>query len=253
VRQTPTRRVMNWAFVQLARAADHILTISQFSAADIAEGLRIPPERITAIPLGVDETFFERADAQPVLERHGLRPGYFLFVGTLQPRKNLGRLIAAHEALPPQVRERHPLVIAGREGWGADSFRVPLERAIASGHCRWLRYVPAGDLPALLQQAHALVFPSLYEGFGLPVLEAFACGTPVAASSATSIPEVAGNAALLMDPLRTEELRDAMLRLAEDGALARQLADRGLERARQFSWSTTVERTLQVYRRFAEL
>jgi glycosyltransferase involved in cell wall biosynthesis len=251
-----SRRVMNWLFGRLARDAAHVVTISEFSAADIADGLRIPRERISAIPLGVDPSFFSVADpqqAQAALQRYGLSPGYFLFVGTLQPRKNLGRILQAHRSLPREVRQAHPLVVVGRDGWGNEALAAPLAEAIAEGFCHWLKYVPQPDLPILLRQSRALVYPSLFEGFGLPVVEAFAAGTAVVSANTTSIPEVAADAALLVDPTSLDQLRHAMLTLAQDDALRAELVRRGAERARRFSWETTVQATLAVYRRFADV
>lgn len=251
-----SRRVMNWLFGRLARQAAHVVTISEFSAADIADGLRIPRERISAIPLGVDPSFFcvaEPAQAQAALHRYGLRPGYFLFVGTLQPRKNLGRILEAHNALPRDVRQAHPLVVVGRDGWGTEALIGQLGESIAQGCCHWLKYVPQPDLPILLRESRALVYPSLFEGFGLPIVEAFAAGTAVVTANTTSIPEVAADAALLVDPTSVDQLRDAMLAVAQDDALRADLVRRGGARAARFNWDATVRATLDVYRRFADV
>lgn len=251
-----SRRLMNWLFGQLTRAAAHVVTISEFSANDISDGLRIPRERISAIPLGVDPSFHRQAgpaETQAVLDRYNLRPGYFIFVGTLQPRKNVERIVQAHSALPAGVRRDRPLVIVGRDGWGTESLRVALDRAVAAGDARWLQYVPQDDLPTLLRQANALVYPSLFEGFGLPVVEAFAAGTAVISSTTTSIPEVAADAALLVDPTSVDQLRDAMARLADDEALRARLVALGAARAGRFSWDATVASTIDVYRRFADV
>lgn len=250
------RRPMNWLFARLARDAAHVITISEFSAGDIADGLRIPRERISAIPLGVDPSFFHAVgeqEAHAVLQRYGLRPGYFLFVGTLQPRKNVDRILQAHAALPQAVREAHPLVIAGRDGWGTQALMQRLQQAIAAGHCRWLKYVPQTELPTLLRQSQALVYPSLFEGFGLPIIEAFAAGTAVISSNTTSIPEVAADAALLVDPRSVEHLREAMVAVASDPQLRAELVRKGALRANRFSWEATVTATLDVYRQFADL
>lgn len=254
VRTTASRKLMNWIFARLVRSADHVITISRFSADDIAEGLGISPQRITAIPLGVDSIFFEPSGAvraAQVMAKYSLAPGYLLFIGTLQPRKNLERLLQAHGALPASVQQDHPLVVVGRDGWRTEGL-VP--RLIgAAPRVRWLRYVPQVDLLPMLQNALAVVQPSLYEGFGLPVLEGFAAGVPVITSNTTSIPEVAGDAALLVNPLSVEELRDAMMRLIGDSRLRNLLMEKGRKRASKFTWSQTVDQTLDVYRRFIDI
>lgn len=248
------RSLKNRLFRMASGWAEHVVTISDFSADDISACLGIRRERITSIPLGVDEAFHRRvpeAEKQAVLARYGLAPGFFLFVGTLQPRKNVERLLAAHGTLPPALRKAYPLVIVGQDGWRTDHLRPGLAALEAGGCGRWLRYVPRADLFALLQSAHALVFPSLYEGFGLPVLEAFASRLPVVTSGTTSLPEVAGDAALLVDPASVEEIAHAMTRMCEDAALRASLVERGSARAAEFTWRRTAERTAAVYRAFA--
>ena len=213
------RGVKNRLFAKASGWAQRIITISDFSARDIADCLGMDPSRIVSIPLGVDEAYFnivEDAQRQSVLQRYGLHPGYFIFVGTLQPRKNVERILAAHEALPPSYRRAHPLVIAGQQGWRSEALRQGLADLERTGFGRWLNYVPRADIFALLQSAQALVFPSLYEGFGLPVLEGFASRIPVITSNTTSLPEVAGDAALMVNPESVEQIAEAMRRCIED-------------------------------------
>jgi len=248
------RALKNRVFRQATGWARKVITISDFSAVDISDCLGIPPERIVSIPLGVDEAFYRPVEAQvraEVLYRNGLEPGFFLFVGTLQPRKNVVRLIQAHASLPEEVRRRHPLVIVGQNGWRTGELLGLLDKLQASGSGRWIRYVSRNDLFALLQSAHAMVFPSLYEGFGLPILEAFASGTPVVASNTTSLPEVTGDAAWLVDPARVDSIADGMLRAVQDTVTRQVMVERGLARAREFTWQKTAERTLAVYRSLA--
>ena len=145
------------------------------------------------------------------------------------------------------MRSEVQLVIAGKVGWRSDDLVATLRAAAAGGHVRWLDYVDAGDMPALYQGAAGLVFPSLYEGFGLPVLEAFASGIPVVTSNTTSLPEVAGDAALLVDPMDTEALAAAMGSLIGDSALASRLAAAGTERARTFTWERCAARTVEFF------
>ncbi len=241
----------NHAFRRATTWAQKIITISDFSADDIAQCLDVPRQDIVPIPLGVNASFFHRCsveDMTAALNGFGLRAGYFLFVGTLQPRKNVARLIAAHASLPAAMRREHPLVIVGQAGWQNDELLPLLAGLEASGNGRWLKYVPGPQLHGILQAATALVFPSLYEGFGLPVLEAFAAGTPVVTSGTTSLPEVAGDAALLVDPLSVESIADAMRRIVEEPSATSLRAAAGLERARGFSWDKTAARTLETLR-----
>ncbi|WP_145770346.1 glycosyltransferase family 4 protein [Denitratisoma oestradiolicum] len=245
------RRTKNWFFQRSTQWADRVIAISESAAEDLVEYFRINPNRITVIPLGVDGNFsasLAESVRQTALARHGLSGSFFLFIGTLQPRKNLERIIDAHQSLPLPVRNSFPLVIAGRHGWGGEALVARLRQLEAKGTVRWLNYVTNEEKLALLKSAHALVFPSLYEGFGLPVLEAFASGLPVITSNTTALPEVAGDAALLVDPRSTDEIAEAMLKLVEDQALHGSLVVRGLQRAQQFSWDRCVDATLDVYR-----
>ncbi|WP_291484137.1 glycosyltransferase family 1 protein [Acidovorax sp.] len=229
--------------------AQRIITISEYSRQEIAEHFRVPVERITAIPLGVGPGWFDPVDAAQaaaVRARHALPERYFVTVGTLQPRKNIARLLAAHSSLPLRLQREFPLLVVGKPGWGCEDVVARFSDGTLP-NVRWLRHLPDADLRAVVKSATALVFPSLHEGFGLPVLEGFAAGVPVAASHATSIPEVAGDAALLFDPLRTDDVAHAMARIAEQPALAHQLAARGRERVRSFTWQACAEKTVQVY------
>lgn len=241
----------NMAFRQMARSAQQIITISEYSKADIVHYFGIPPERIHVTYLGVEDSFSRPIAPEKkamVLARYGLRSGcFFIFVGTLQPRKNIGRIIGAHRQLPEAMQKAFPLVIVGRNGWGTDVLLPELKVLEVSGRGRWLNDVGDDCLHALLQSARALVYPSLYEGLGLPVLEGFAAGLPVISSLTTSIPEVAGDAALLVDPTRTDELADAMRQLAEDDTLAVDLIQRGQRRFKSFTWAACAQQTLGVY------
>lgn len=243
------RSLKNEAWRRSAHWADHVLTISEFSRREIARWFRLPASRISVIPLGVDARWFETpepAERECVRQDYALPGRFFLFVGTLQPRKNLERLVQAHALLPAEVRRDFPLIIVGRRGWGCEELVGRLEGA-GLPDVRWLSYVPDADLPGMLALATALVFPSLYEGFGLPVLEAFAAGTPVIASSATSVPEVAGDAALLVDPMDTGAWCEAMRTLAGDENLAGCLREKGRARARLFSWDRTTAELARLY------
>lgn len=246
------RSLKSWLFNAAIRQSDHIITISEFSKQDMVEHLGLPPDRISVTPLGVEPVYFERVDAQirsAVLEKHGLKPGFFLFIGTLQPRKNLPRILQAFEQLPAEVRKEHPLVIVGRDGWNNEDLLPELHALEARGEGRWLSYLPQSDVMALLQSAAALTFPSLYEGFGLPVIEAFAARCPVIASNSTSLPEVAGDAAWLVDPYEVDSISEAMQALLNQTTLREEKIERGLARAQQYTWHECARQTLDVYRK----
>lgn len=237
------------------RRARHVITISEFSRAEIVRHFDVAPERVTSIPLAVDARFHERFSAgqlDQVLGELGLPRRYFLCVGTLQPRKNVHRILAAHRALPAAVRREYPLVVVGRAGWSCDELVADLQRDEPVGFVRWLRYLPDEQLRQLMQGAVCMVMASLYEGFGLPVLEAFASRVPLIASGTTAVAEVAGEAALLVDPLQVDAISDAMLRMLDEQGLRDELVRRGSARVQEYSWDKTARETLQVYQRVLE-
>ena len=235
-----------------------VLTDSDFIAGEIVARLGVPRAKLRVVPLGVDAAFRPRApDAlAPVLAKHALAgQAYLLVVATQEPRKNLARLARAYAALPATLRARHPLVVVGARGWlNAERERTlaPLE---ARGEARRLGYVDEADLPLLYAGAHAFAFPSLYEGFGLPVLEAMASGVPVLTSRGSSLEEIArddaGSIALCVDPLDEEALRAGLERLLQDEAWRGAATLRGLAQAGAFGWQRCVDATLAVYREFA--
>ncbi|MFJ3484667.1 glycosyltransferase family 4 protein [Pseudomonas sp. NPDC090202] len=244
------RSLKTWLFTAAIRQSDHIITISEFSKQDMVEHLGLHPDRISVTPLGVEPVYFERVSEDTrnaVLEKHGLQPGFFLFVGTLQPRKNLPRILQAFEQLPADVRKQHPLVIVGRDGWNNEDLLPKLHDLEQRGEGRWLSYLPQSDVMALLQSAAALTFPSLYEGFGLPVIEAFAARCPVIASNSTSLPEVAGDAAWLVDPWDVDSIHAAMQDVLNQPTLRDTKIEAGLARAQQYTWHECARQTLDVY------
>lgn len=232
------------------RRADHVIAISDATRDELITLYGTPPDKVTAVPLGVDTRFDAQRDpaAEAALRaRLAIPPGPFvLTVGTMQPRKNHRRLIAA----VARLREPFPLVIAGGPGWGYDDVRREVHRLGMAERVVFVGFVDDRDLPDLYRAAAVFAYPALYEGFGLPVLEAMACGTPVVTSRVSSLPEVAGeDAALLVDPLDVDGLAGALDRLlADDEARARQRA-RGLARAATFTWERTARETWAVYER----
>ena len=247
---TSLRPLKNWLFKRSILSADHLITISEYSRQDLMRHFNVPRDKISVTPLGVDEAYFTPVDLltrQAVLARYALPADFFLFIGTLQPRKNLAALLAAHALLPLAAQKRHPLVIVGRYGWGVEELLPRLQALKALGTLYWLDYVPRQDVFALLQSARALTFMSLYEGFGLPILEAFASGCAVIASNTTSIPEVAGDAALLVDPTNPSAIAEAMQQVLRDEQLVASLRAKGRARAPLFTWDACARATRAVY------
>ncbi len=242
------RKTKNAIWKQSTHWPDHVITISEHSKSQLVEYLGLRSEHISVSYLGVDRRYYERLDRETIqacLTKHGLSMQFFLFVGTLQPRKNLGKLVSAHLMLPTEVRRAFPLVIVGREGWGDINWNTLLGRE----HIHWLQHVSDVEKRALMQASTAMVFPSLAEGFGLPVIEAFASELPVIASNTTAIPEVAGDAALLVDPEDVGMLSNAMLTLALHEPRRQDMKQKGLARAATFTWEACAEATLRAYQK----
>ena len=246
------RNYARFVLPRVAAQAAKILTVSEASRTDIIERLNQSPERVVAIPNGVSPAFRPRSedpDEMTALRlRYKLPSRFAITVGSVEPRKNLVRLLHAVQALRSDAATSDvQLVHVGPQGWlnrdVAQTYReLGLESAV-----RFLGYVPAEDMPALYSLARLLVYPSLFEGFGLPVLEAMACGCPVVTSNASSLPEVAGNAAVLVDPTSSESIADGVRRVWIDTALREKLRKLGLDRATQFSWERAARKTARVY------
>jgi glycosyltransferase involved in cell wall biosynthesis len=211
---------------------------SQATKADLVRHYHVPPEKITVAYPGRDENLRrvnDGAAVEAVKSCYGILGDYFLYIGTLQPRKNLVRLLRAFSNLQLPT-SNFQLVLAGSKGWQYGEILAEVKRLGLESHVLFPGRIAEDDKAALLSGATALVFPSLYEGFGLPVIEAMQCGTPVICSNTSSLPEVAGEAALLVDPFDVDALTHAMLRLAEDADLCRTLVERGHAQAQKFSW-----------------
>lgn len=222
-----------------AQTATHVIAVSERTKCDLVERFGIAERKISVVPNGVDHDHYKpmTVDAEQVANRYGVPYPFVLCVGSLMPWRNAPRLLRAVSRL------NMGLLFVGRDIWGTD----PTERIARENAWTWARfagYVPDDDLPTLYSAARVFAYPSLYEGFGIPPLEAMACGTPVVASTAGALPEVLGHAALLVDPYHEEALAQALQAAAEDtGDLAR----RGLEHARRFDWATTAQQTWHVY------
>lgn len=252
------RWYLDWSTRFNACAAARVLALSETTKADLVRHYEVPPEKVRVVYPGLRKGMVPVEDeglVREVLARHGVRQPYFLYVGTLKPRKNLLRLVRAYARFVAQdrVEERPHLVLAGKPGWQYEALAREVERLGLVGQVLFPGYVADADLPALYTGALAFVFPSLYEGFGLPLVEAMACGTPVIASRTSACGEVAGDAALLVDPLSEEEIAEALARVARDADLRAALAARGRERARAFSWERAAREVLDVLASLADV
>ena len=237
-----------------SRTATLILTDSEASRRDVLRLLRVPTERVRTVYLAADPAFFPPGPeaVQAVRDKYGLARPYVLYLGGFDRRKNVVGLIRAFSLLPRGIRDRHHLVIAGRlPPRGSDFFPDPRSAAREAGMAGgviFLDWVPEEEKPALYGGAACFAFPSFYEGFGLPPLEAMACGAPVVASKAGSLPEIVGDGGLLVDPWDEDALAGAMARLLEDVDEREALSWKALERARRFTWERTALETLAAYR-----
>jgi alpha-1,3-rhamnosyl/mannosyltransferase len=246
------RPVKNWLLRQCAQAADAVIAISAAAVDELEVHYRIPRARVRIVPLGVHARWFERPDPATIastLARHGLQPGYILHVGTLQPRKNLDALISAYESLSSSIRAERQLVLVGKYGWGAEALRDRLERLKAGRRIVWVDYVEDDELHALYCGAGMFVFPSLAEGFGLPVLEALAVGLPVIASDLPSLRELAQGHARFVSANCTDAIADAIA--TQDAAHDARSVEARRDHARTFTWKACAVRTLDVYRELA--
>lgn len=234
--------------------ADRIITDSEYVRQEIIDEFRVSPDKVISVLLAASDNFSPIQGEKLVkgLEQFQLKAGqYILAVGTLEPRKNLTIAIRAYACLPETIRNEIPFVIAGMNGWRTEGLDKEISVLIKSGQIRRLGYVPDDLLPTLYSGAKVFVYPSLYEGFGLPPLEAMACGTPVIVSNRSSLPEVVGDVGLKVDALDIDGLAAAMLSVIENNELCASLSRRGIERASMFSWRRCAEETLGVYRGIA--
>ena len=230
--------------------ADLVLADSESTRCDVIELLGIAEDRVRTLYAGVEERFSQPAapDAvEAVRRRYGIARPYILGLGTLQPRKNIPALIRAYHALREAHGVEHQLVIGGGRGWLDDEIYATIDALGLEGDVLLPGYVDDADLPALYTGAAVFAFPSLYEGFGIPILEAMACGTPVVSADASSLPEVTGDAALLVSPHDVEALAHALWRLLDDGDLRETLVERGRQRVALFSWEAAARTLLEAY------
>ena len=233
-----------------SRKSDRILTVSEASKRDILRFFDVPPEKVVVIYNAIDERFLAPADAERmelVKQRYQLDHPFVLYVGNIKPHKNIERLIAAFGRARERCDEGLKLIIIGDEISKYPALRQQVHKHKLDKHVRFLGFQPMETLAAFYRLARAFVFPSLYEGFGLPPLEAMACGAPVVTSNVSSLPEVAGGAALLVDPYDEGAIAGGIERAVTDDALRAELIEKGKQRARTFSWKQSVQRIHEIY------
>lgn len=244
-------RYMRKELLLTLRRAKVLITDSEFTRKELAEYFDYPIEKIVSAPLASSGDFYPREydSLRSLMDRLNLIAGqYTLFTGTIEPRKNIVTLLDAYERLPLEIRSRYPLVICGFSGWNSEALHRRFELAAQQGWLLYLGYLSSEDLPLLFSGARTFLFPSLYEGFGLPVLEAMASGVPVVCSNAASLPEVLGESGLMCDALDVEGLTTAIIKSLEDENWRKLSIESGLSRTKTFSWARCAEKTIEAYK-----
>ena len=241
---------MRWLLTRVVKRADRIISVSYNTKEDLVRILGVDPEKITVVHEAAQPQFRPIKDEnklEQVRRRYGI-PGPFIYhVGNIEPRKNLVRLVKAFMLARQRLHSPVRLVITGQKGWLTGKLFRSLGGLELGDHVIFTGYVPHQELPLLMNAARAFVFPSLYEGFGLPVLEAMSCGTPVVTSNISSLPEIVGRAAVLVDPNDLDSIAEGMVRVLEDEGLRWKLSAEGLVQARRFSWDKAAQETLRVF------
>ena len=246
-----TKRIFFRTMMSMSsRRADEIITISENTARDVIALLPVKPEKVHAIPLAAGSNYrpmTDRSAIDRICDQHGLQNGeYILFVGALEPRKNIPVLLHSYQNLLDRGIHKK-LAVVGKKGWMFDEIFNTVQKLKMEDNVVFPGYVSEQDLPYLYNGACLFVYPSLYEGFGLPILEAMSCGIPVLTSNISSMPEIVGNSALLVDPRDPKQLAEVMEQVLTDNVLNDSLKERGVRRAAEFSWERTARETLQVY------
>ncbi len=246
-----TRIILKLTAKRSMKRADKIIAVSQFTKSEIIKYLGIAPEKIEVIYNAVDLTLYRDdflpADIERVKEKYGIEGDYFFYLGTLEPRKNLERLINAYAVLLAKHTKLPLMVIAGKKGWLYEKIFEDVRRLNIEDKIIFTDYVPTEDAPILMNGAKAFLFPSLYEGYGMPVIEAMACGTPVLTSDCSSLPEVAEGCAVMIDPLSVESLTNGLERLYLNEALCSDLSTRGRKIAEKSIWKTQAAKLYEIY------
>lgn len=246
-----TRELLNIALMKSCKRADHIITISEFSKNEIIKYLDIPEKKISIMPCGVDSLLYHpnysEQEVNDVKEKLKIDRDYFLYLGTLEPRKNIERLIQAYTQLKKEQPDAPKLVIAGKKGWMYEHIFETVRSLHMEKTIIFTGYIEEKDAPKLIKGAEIFLFPSIYEGFGMPPIEAMACGTPVVVSNVSSLPEVVGEAGILVDPMSVDSIKDGMKKLFEDESLRKEMSIRGIERAKLYTWDSAAKILYEVF------
>ena len=252
----PQERAIFWQreVADVMVRTNYVITDSEFQRSEIMQLLNVEADKVSAVHLGVDPTFnkYDEGACKSVIAKYGLRyKSFCLVVATVEPRKNFTRLLEAFQRLPIEMRLEFPLAIAGDKGWLSDDIHTVITRLVEKGEAFGLGYVDEADLPLIYASAAMFVYPSLYEGFGLPVLEAMASGTAVLSSNTSSIPEIAGDACCLVDPYSVDAIEEEWRLLLDDEFKRTALEVAGLQRASLFTWEKCIDKTIDIYTRLS--
>lgn len=253
----PANRVMrmNKVIPESLQRAQQIITVSESVRSELLQRFALDPDKVHAVLNGVDARYQPQTAAalSTMLQRYGLRyQGYSLFVSTIEPRKNLQNLLAAYRHLPLALRREFPLIIVGGRGWNSGDIHTEMQQAQHESWLKYLQYVPEQDLPGLYAAARLFVYPSWYEGFGLPIAEAMASGCPVLTSATSAMPEVAAGAALLVEPAELDSIRYGIVRGLTDESWRQQAIALGLQRVKKLTWESCIRETLGVYKKICD-
>jgi glycosyltransferase involved in cell wall biosynthesis len=245
-----TRLYKEYAVKQSVKRASRIIAVSEFTKLEVMKFLDVPESKLTVIYRGIDERFQENSNEvqlSSIRTKYDLQNKFILFVGTLEPRKNIQKLIQGYAGLLKQKKIPHDLIIVGGQGWLFKDIYGMIEKLGVQNSVKLLGYVADTDLPLLYNLADVFVYPSLYEGFGLPPLEAMACGCPVVTSNRSSLPEIVGDAAMLVDPYDSDAIANGIFQVIDNKDYRQLLRKQGLQRASQFTWKRTVAEILKIF------
>lgn len=244
------RGFKNYLLKKHAHYADHIITISNTMVADIINYWDIDPKKISVVHNAIADDWLIALDytqKKQVLDQYKINKKFLLFIGTLQPRKNLDRVLTAYQLLPKDIQSEYKLIIVGKKGWDCKQTMKNIFSLQEKGLVCWLEFVAEINLRALYQAATAIIFPSLSEGFGLPIIEGFASQTPVITSNIPPMSEIAGNAAYLIDPLSPDEIKKALEKIIMNNNLYNELVQKGKQRVKEFTYPQTIEKVIAIY------
>ena len=234
--------------------ADHIVTISNYTKGDLIQTYKVPDRKITVAYPGVDPVNFRPRGLEEIAaikRKYAIEKPFILYLGTLEPRKNIPSILKAYAGL--KNRQEYSLVLAGKKGWLYEEIFQTVRKLGIEKEVIFTGYIPDDDRPILMAAAQLFVFPSFFEGFGMPVVEAQACGTPVVTSNTTSLPEAVGEGAILVDPENTNELKEAMEKILSSPKIANQLKEKGLQNARRFNWASSARKVIEIFNRLSKM